>query len=191
MPLQSGNSNLVEFDCTTKEIIFEESYCSNASEGQDSTFITCICDGKSEDQLAIYCDGPCEKWFHASCIGLPEEQHVALSKSEEKWYCVDCLRENETFYDPFSEVYEENNVDLDDFQPLALNVDLDTVMIDDDDEDGVEFVKVVKSQTSIQRRPSLADLRQARENEKLLKFHDYIIRVTKSPIYDNDEIYKN
>ena len=27
--------------------------------------------------------------------------------------------------------------------------------------------------------------------ERLLKFHDYILRVTKMPIYDNDEIYKN
>ena len=59
------------------------------SEG-DSTLITCVCDGNSDDQHAIFCDGPCQKWYHASCIGMSLELHDQLSNSDEKWFCKDC-----------------------------------------------------------------------------------------------------
>ncbi len=64
------------------------------------------------------------------------------------------------------------------------------------DEDSVEIVEVrfapqksnLKSNT-IKAKPQIKSCYQS--SEDLLRFHNYIMKETRSPIYDNEEIYKN
>ncbi len=106
---------------------FEEESQSNASQ-DDSTFVECICGGQTEDCLAIFCEGSCERWYHASCIGLSKRDHTRLSNSEEKWFCENCKATSlsQSFYDPFAETYildcELNFKPHDDI--IELNIDL-------------------------------------------------------------------
>ena len=62
------------------------------------------------------------------------------------------------------------------------------ITIEDDTSD-VELVKVVKTPTK--KFVARSILKQPDARERLLKFHEYILKVTKLPIYDNDEIYRN
>jgi septal ring factor EnvC (AmiA/AmiB activator) len=42
---------------------------------------------------AICCDGTCDRWFHADCVGMSTSEYAKYAKDENrKWYCnrIDC-----------------------------------------------------------------------------------------------------
>ncbi|KAF2104667.1 hypothetical protein NA57DRAFT_51481 [Rhizodiscina lignyota] len=61
-----------------------------SEEGEDGEPRYCFCNEVSYGTM-VGCDGDdCEKqWFHLSCVGLRE-----APKSDETWYCADCLGKN-------------------------------------------------------------------------------------------------
>ena len=39
------------------------------------------------------CDGPCQRWFHRQCVGLPRLQYVNVIEHNEDWLCGSCSTE--------------------------------------------------------------------------------------------------
>ena len=39
------------------------------------------------------CDGPCQRWFHRQCVGLPLLQYVNVIEHNEDWLCGSCSTE--------------------------------------------------------------------------------------------------
>ena len=98
------------------------------------------------------------------------QEHDLLATCEEKWFCSQCAP-TDKFYDPFAEVFEF--------------ISAECITIEDDDSD-VQLIKEDRTPSKI-----LPILKQTDASEKLLSFHKYILSVTRTPIYENDEIYKN
>ena len=44
----------------------------------------------SEGQNSIFCEGPCQKWIHRACAGLPIPAFRATVKSKTPFHCFQC-----------------------------------------------------------------------------------------------------
>ena len=45
-----------------------------------------------DSQAGIQCDF-CDKWIHAECISLCDEEYLRLRQSDEEWFCNKCKQE--------------------------------------------------------------------------------------------------
>lgn len=132
----------------------------------DSECITCVCFGKVRDSREIFCDGPCQKWYHSVCMRLKIREHDEIMRRGESivWVCQRCLngQTRYTFRDPFKEAEQlmapPTRDDRDDVQEISES---------SASQDSVQVVSVKPG------RPSIMDRFCQPE---LLEFHDYIMR---------------
>ena len=70
----------------------------------------------------VQCDGPCERWFHAHCIGLNSTDYTAVSNNSFVWICNHC---------------DVHNVGLPNLHSSSLKLDsnlFNTLSVDKDEE---------------------------------------------------------
>lgn len=154
-------------DSASESLSFTEAH--NSSEEE----VKCVCEGRVSDTRFIICDGPCNEWYHAWCVGMSKHEHRKFeANSELKWFCKLC------------EVYEikefekQSQIIVDDgtfYDPFALECG-EKLAVDDD----VVILSVKKPVVFVCER---GDLRQNKDN--LLEWHKYIVGETRCSYYSD------